>query len=34
MLDVQEARRVAGFVVPGVASSIDMGMGAGRGNHI
>jgi hypothetical protein len=34
MLDIHEARRVAGFVVPGAASSIDMGMGARPGSHI
>jgi hypothetical protein len=34
MLDILEARPVAGFVVPGAASPIDRGMGARRGNHI
>jgi hypothetical protein len=34
MLDIHEARPVAGFAVPGAASSVDMGMDARRGNHI
>jgi hypothetical protein len=34
MLDIHEVRRVAGFVAPGVASTINRDMNAWRGNHI